>query len=74
MPYIVVLQDNGKLYLSFDANFGLVQKKSSGTSFEPPKHGNSLFLDQDDVDKFVALYNNTDSKVMDGVSTVHTRL
>ena len=37
-----------------DANFGLVRKKSSGHSVAKPKHDGLYFLDQRDVDDFVA--------------------
>ncbi|KAJ8345844.1 hypothetical protein SKAU_G00300370 [Synaphobranchus kaupii] len=36
-----------------DGLFGLPRKKSSGESFEAPKQGERMFLDQEKVDKFV---------------------
>ncbi len=53
--------------VAMDGNFGLVRKKSSGRSVEPPKHGARLFLCDEEVKQAVASCDN-DSKVGDGVS------
>jgi hypothetical protein len=36
-----------------DGNFGLVRKRSSGTSYELPKHRERVFIDDDKVSSFV---------------------
>lgn len=41
-----------------DGNFGLVRKKTSGISYEGPKHKNLMFCDQDVVDQFVEGYGS----------------
>lgn len=40
--------------LSFDANFGLKRKKSSGKSLGEPFHKGHFFIDQAEVDNFLA--------------------
>ena len=42
-------QNDGVFTFSFDATFGLVRKKNSGVSTEPPKH-NSFFMPRAVVD------------------------
>jgi hypothetical protein len=42
-----------------DACFGLVRKKSAGANLFPPRHGDTFFADQDDVDNFVEQYSKT---------------
>ncbi|XP_019643775.1 PREDICTED: uncharacterized protein LOC109484857 [Branchiostoma belcheri] len=49
----------GTQIISLDGNFGLVRKKSSGTSSEPPLHGTSVFLDDDAVQDYMASYDDT---------------
>ena len=39
---------------AMDALFGLPRKKSAGTSYHDPLHGNLFFSDQSAVDQFVA--------------------
>ncbi|XP_025112708.1 uncharacterized protein LOC112575228 isoform X1 [Pomacea canaliculata] len=51
----LVLSENSKIF-SFDANFGLVRKKSSGKSPGEPFHRGRYFLDQTEVDAFVSNY------------------
>ena len=58
---------NSTFTVAMDGNFGLVRKKSSGQSVEPPKHGTRIFLSDDEVTQAVASCDN-DSKVGDGVS------
>ncbi|CAH1273365.1 Hypp5105 [Branchiostoma lanceolatum] len=48
----------GTQIISLDGNFGLVRKKSSGTSSAPPLHGTSVFLDDDVVQAFMATYGD----------------
>jgi hypothetical protein len=42
-----------------DACFGLVREKSAGANLFPPRHGDTFFADQDDVDNFVEQYSKT---------------
>lgn len=49
---------DGEVYLSIDGNFGLCRKKSSGSSVRAPLHSDSVFLDQEDIDKFVNSYGS----------------
>jgi len=44
------------VFFSVDGNFGLCRKKSSGTSVRPPLHGQTMFFEQDEVDKYVESY------------------
>ena len=55
-----MFQVQSKIY-SFDADFQLVRKASSGRSWDSTKHENHFFLPQESVDTFVSSYN-TDSK------------
>ncbi|XP_033743002.1 uncharacterized protein LOC117329255 [Pecten maximus] len=43
--------------ISFDADFQLVRKQSSGHSWNEPKHKGRFFLNQEDVDSFISQYN-----------------
>jgi hypothetical protein len=45
---------SGSLFISMDANFGLVHKASAGKSLEPPKHGDRFFLDDEKVKSHLA--------------------
>lgn len=47
-------EDTYPFVASFDGNFGLVRKRSSGKSLQPPKHGNRVFLEDDLVSEFVS--------------------
>ena len=47
---------NVPVFLSIDGNFGLCQKKASGTITHPPLHGHTMFLDQGEVNEYVANY------------------
>ena len=54
---IIVLQnvdDQLPLIMSFDGNFGLVHKRSSGRSFEQPLHGDRAFVDDKVVRDYMA--------------------
>ena len=44
--------------MAADALFGLPRKKSSGESFEAPKHGDRFFLNQTEVDGFIEQANS----------------
>jgi hypothetical protein len=43
------LSSDNSLTVCLDGNFGLVRKKNSGRSWEPPKHGSRFFFIEDDV-------------------------
>ncbi|XP_038047894.1 uncharacterized protein LOC119738130 [Patiria miniata] len=51
-------KENGDLFVSLDANFGLVRKRSSGVSYTDAKHKSLLFAPQEDVDHFVNVYDD----------------
>lgn len=54
--FFIFLQDPAAVRtIAMDGNFGLVRKKSSGASLEPPKHGTRLFM--------------SDAKVREGLDT-----
>lgn len=42
--------------MSFDGNFGLVHKRSSGRSLEQPLHGDRVFVDDKVVREYMAGY------------------
>lgn len=50
-----IFQTLPKIY-SFDADFQLVRKASSGKQWAEPKHSNKFFLDQASVDAFMGNY------------------
>ncbi|XP_033113345.1 uncharacterized protein LOC117113944 [Anneissia japonica] len=54
-------KDGGTKFVSLDANFGLVRKKNSGHSLEPPKHENRYFVADGKVQEFVGHYNDCSS-------------
>ena len=47
------------MYLTMDACFGLVRKKSASKHVLPSRHGDLFFIDQDNVDHFVHSYKHT---------------
>jgi hypothetical protein len=49
----ISLQDNGTGVVAADGLFGLPRRKSSGSSYESPRHGEKYFANQADVDRFV---------------------
>ncbi|KAI8493215.1 hypothetical protein Bbelb_292190 [Branchiostoma belcheri] len=49
-------KQNGEQIIMLDANFGLVRKKSSGSSLEPPQHGSRMFLEDEKVQTFLNGY------------------
>lgn len=52
--FIFIIQNEGSKIYSLDALFGLPRKKSAGHSFRPPLHGHLCFIDQAEVDEYVA--------------------
>lgn len=50
-----------------DACFGLCRKKAQGEGFAMPRHQNSFFGDQDDVDNFVNNYKESATSNVDHV-------
>ena len=56
------LQQNGNVFYSVDANFGLVCKKSSGKSREPPKRSTEIFISDSEVDAYIGNCNGNVQK------------
>jgi len=56
---VQTLEDEHPLVMCLDGNFGLVRKRSSGESFEQPKHGTRIFIADDDVAAYVDNYGDT---------------
>ena len=50
------LQQDGKVYYSIDGNFGLCRKRASGISVRAPLHGQTMFFDQESIDKYIQSY------------------
>ena len=58
--HVTHLQTNsGPMTISLDGNFGLCHKKAAGASAHGPLSGESMFLNQSQVDTFVANYTCT---------------
>ena len=57
-----------------DACFGLVRKKSAGANLFPPRHGDTFFADQDDVDNFVEQYSKTAKEAPTVSVNYHTEI
>ena len=57
------IQEEGVLFESIDALFGLPRKRSAGVSARDPLHGDRLFYKQEDVDHFVASQSSASVKV-----------
>jgi hypothetical protein len=55
------LQSPQKL-VSFDADFQLVRKASSGGTWVEPKHTGRFFESQADVDRFLGTYSDASKK------------
>ena len=68
------MQEEGDLFESCDALFGLPRKKSSGKSVREPLHGNLMFGDQSSVDDFVANSSNRGTSVSDQYWCTQTRI
>ncbi|XP_064391176.1 uncharacterized protein LOC135338993 isoform X3 [Halichondria panicea] len=47
-------KNDGSLFISMDALFGLPRKKSAGKSHRPPLHDSLFFKDQSSVDEYVS--------------------
>eukprot|EP00794_Sanderia_malayensis_P006783 gene6783-7548_t len=54
-------KNEGSIFLSMDACFGLVRKKSASKHILPSRHSDLFFLDQENVDHFVDSYQLTKS-------------
>ena len=68
-----ILLKEGTKILSFDALFGLYQKKHAGVSVRPPLYGTTFFHRQEEVDRFVQGYDTSDStpdKVMQSLCLI----
>ena len=63
----IIPKENGTLIESIDACFGLARKKAKGGNAISSRHGDLLFIDQDDVDNFVDNYPHCGRKSMDQV-------
>jgi len=50
---VIAFQDKGDLFISMDANFGLVRKSSAGNSQFEPRSDSRLFTPQAVIDDFV---------------------
>ncbi|KAL3864448.1 hypothetical protein ACJMK2_006132 [Sinanodonta woodiana] len=55
--------ENPQKIISFDADFQLVRKVSSGSEAGKPKHDGHFFIDQDEVDKFIDEYSTEKEKI-----------
>ncbi len=60
--------------VSFDGNFGLVHKRSSGKDQQEPKHGERLFVQRMRVDEYVADCNDKSAKTHERVSKILVNL
>ncbi|XP_040927240.1 uncharacterized protein LOC114857791 isoform X2 [Betta splendens] len=47
-------KSKGNLIVTMDANFGLVRKRSSGSSLVEPLHGNRMFVREEDVQEYLS--------------------
>lgn len=54
--------DVGDVMLALDGHFGLVRKASSGAFPNIPKHGQLMFMSDDDVRSFVNNYGSSDKE------------
>ena len=61
--YLLCLKENGTLFESMDALFGLPRKKPAGSSVRDPLHGSRFFYNQDEVDKFVQSQDSSGTTV-----------
>jgi len=68
-----LLQESGKLILSFDGLFGLPRKTAAGSSYRKPLHGNLMFCEQSEVDSFVSAYPKPKKVTMVSVGSVQCR-
>ncbi|XP_019631852.1 PREDICTED: uncharacterized protein LOC109475592 [Branchiostoma belcheri] len=51
-------KNDGEQIIAIDGNFGLVRKASSGVSSAPPLHGESMFLDDEELKEFLSTYHD----------------
>ena len=68
-----LLQESGKLILSFDGLFGLPRKTAAGSSYRKPLHGNLMFCEQSEVDLFVSAYPEPKKVTTVSVGSVQRR-
>lgn len=54
-------QNEGKQFVSLDAIFGLKRWQKSGRSDNPPRHRDTFFISQSQVDEFLASYDGSSS-------------
>ena len=54
--------------IAMDANFGLVRKKNVGKSRMGQKHGDTFFIDDEEVQAFVGQYQTSSGKDSNSVS------
>ena len=52
-----IMQEDGTQIISFDALFGLCQKKHAGVSVRSPLYGTTFFEKQEEVDQYVRSYD-----------------
>ena len=55
------MQEDGTQIISFDALFGLCQKKHAGVSVRSPLYGTTFFEKQEEVDQYVRSYDTVAS-------------
>ena len=65
-------QENGKLFVSVDACFGLPRKKTSGASHRIPLSSNMFFHNQELVDNFMASYPSSKNDPNKVYLPIHT--
>ncbi|XP_030597438.1 uncharacterized protein LOC115788522 isoform X2 [Archocentrus centrarchus] len=56
---------DGTMIVTMDANFGLVRKRSSGTSAAEPLHGNSMFVKDADVEEYLSSHPDSSKPAED---------
>lgn len=66
---LFIFQTDGTVIVALDANFGLVRKKSSGSSITEPLQGNRMFVRDEDVEEYVR--SNPDNCQPTEVSKYH---
>ncbi|XP_071820711.1 uncharacterized protein [Apostichopus japonicus] len=66
-------KEEGNIFVSFDANFGLVRKSNSGTSSQPLKHATRCFLADKEGNSFVDSYQSDEVNKEDTMFTLKYR-
>lgn len=72
--YIIPSKEEGTVHISVDALFGCVRKISSGESSALPKHGETFFISQDNVDAFISSYGKKNDAKLEVVSELQINL